>query len=374
MQLYKRNGIYYASYQSSAGRQTRRSLATRNKQIARQLIAKLELEIHEELVFGKEPKRYFKDMLAEYLEAKQQTKGFERSQHAVRPLVAFFGDCDASRMKEVDVEKYCAHRVKKVKAETVRREIGVLSAAFNHAVTKLHWSLKNPCKSAAKPKKPKGRVRWITHSEATKLIAAAKPKVNCLGKPLPAAASSTVLADFIELALNTGCRKGELLSLQWDDVDLSTRLLKLQETKSGEWQTVPINEQARQVLVRRMKKREASCPSTPFVFFHETARQGVSEGDRIKDLKKSFTSACKRAGIKDFRIHDLRHTFASWLVRNGTPLLEVSKLLRHSSTTMTERYAHLAPDQLHQAAANLGFTAQSQHSGDAKKPVVLKMA
>lgn len=89
-------------------------------------------------------------------------------------------------------------------------------------------------------------------------------------------------------------------------------------------------------------------------------RHGVSVGDQVKDVKASFTSACKRTGIKDFRIHDLRHTFASWLVKNGTPLLEVSKLLRHTSITMTERYAHLAPDHLHQAAENLGFTAQCE--------------
>ena len=96
MQLYKRNGIYYVSYQSSAGHQTRRSLETRNKQIAKQLIAKLELEIHEELVFGKEPKRYFKDMLAEYLEAKQQTKGFERIQHAARRVLESIFEADFS--------------------------------------------------------------------------------------------------------------------------------------------------------------------------------------------------------------------------------------------------------------------------------------
>ncbi|MDE0977169.1 MAG: tyrosine-type recombinase/integrase [Arenicellales bacterium] len=64
-----------------------------------------------------------------------------------------------------------------------------------------------------------------------------------------------------------------------------------------------------------------------------------------------------QAGIKDFRIHDLRHTFASWLVMDGVPLYEVSKLLRHASITMTEKYAHLAPDHLHQVLANSGFSA-----------------
>ena len=87
-----------------------------------------------------------------------------------------------------------------------------------------------------------------------------------------------------------------------------------------------------------------------------------------------FTSAFVRSGIRDVHIHDLRHALASWLVRNGTPLIEISRLLRHASITMTERYAHLAPDHLHQAVENLGFTAQSQRSAESAKPAVLKMA
>ena len=79
--------------------------------------------------------------------------------------------------------------------------------------------------------------------------------------------------------------------------------------------------------------------------------------DRVKDVRKAFSTACRKAGIEDFHIHDLRHTFASWLVMNGTPLFEVSKLLRHASIQMTERYAHLAPDHLHDAVDNLGFSA-----------------
>ena len=79
-------------------------------------------------------------------------------------------------------------------------------------------------------------------------------------------------------------------------------------------------------------------------------------------MQRSFTTACRRAGIDDFHIHDLRHTFASWLVMHGVPLFEVSKLLRHSCIQMTERYAHLGPDHLHNAVANLGFSAHFQHT------------
>ena len=73
------------------------------------------------------------------------------------------------------------------------------------------------------------------------------------------------------------------------------------------------------------------------------------QGHTLGSIKRSFSTACKRAGISDFRIHDLRHTFASWLVTEGVPLLEVSRLLGHSTVKMTERYAHLAPDNLESA-------------------------
>jgi integrase len=197
----------------------------------------------------------------------------------------------------------------------------------------------------------------LTHQEAQRLIKAATSPESVSGLPLAHQYKSACLADFIELALNTGCRKGELLNLRWSDVDFSTRLLHLRETKSGEWQTVPINEDARRVLVQRMRLRDEVCPETPWVFFHLTSAFNAKVGDKVKNVKKAFATACRRVEITDFHIHDLRHTFASWLVMNGTPLFEVSKLLRHASVQMTERYAHLAPDHLHDAVASIKFSA-----------------
>ena len=94
------------------------------------------------------------------------------------------------------------------------------------------------------------------------------------------------------------------------------------------------------------------------MFFHLTPTPNTKIGGRVKDLRKAFSTACRKAGVEDFDIHDLRHTFASWLVMNGTPVFEVSKLLRHASVQMTERYAHLAPNHLHNAVGNLGFSSQ----------------
>ena len=84
----------------------------------------------------------------------------------------------------------------------------------------------------------------------------------------------------------------------------------------------------------------------------------------MKNIGRSFKSACNRARIENFRIQDLRHTFASWLVMEGAPLFEVSKLLRHASIHMTEQYAHLAPDHLHDAVANIKFSAHDKFGAE----------
>ena len=352
MRLYKRKGVYQVTYQSECGEQVRRSLKTHDKRIAEQRAAKLELTIHEARLFGKEPPRSFKEMIMNYLEPKQSKRGFERLQYACRPLIEFFGDSDVTKINESHVERYINWRSETVSEGTLRRELGALSAAFNHAIKKQKWRIENPCLKAEVPKEPKGRVRYLTRSEAKRLLRAAE---------LP------YLVDFIELALNTGCRKGELLNLKWENVDFSTRLVYLDQTKSGDWQTVPINEAARQVLVRRMRLRDQICPNSQWVFFHRVPALNSKVGDRVKNIRRSFKSACNRAGIENFRIHDLRHTFASWLVMEGVPLFEVSKLLRHASIQMTERYAHLAPDHLHDAVASIKFSAHFQHTTNSEQ-------
>ena len=130
---------------------------------------------------------------------------------------------------------------------------------------------------------------------------------------------------------------------------------------------MPINDEARALLVRRMRRRDGICPDSPFVFFHETERAGAKIGDRVLDLKKSFKRACSQAGINDFRIHDLRHTFASWLVTEGVPLLDVSRLLGHSTVQMTERYAHLEKQSLESAVSLLDHRSHSGHTDRQQK-------
>jgi integrase len=99
------------------------------------------------------------------------------------------------------------------------------------------------------------------------------------------------------------------------------------------------------VVRHALERRHAVCGHSPYVF--------CSDQGHYVDLKRGFAGACRRARITNFRQHDLRHTCASWLVMAGVPLPEVRDLLGHSSIKVTERYAHLAPENLRRAIDSL---------------------
>ena len=137
-------------------------------------------------------------------------------------------------------------------------------------------------------------MRWIDREQYARLLSTAGSAIR-----------ATHLVDFIRLAVHTGCRKGELLYLEWERVSLADRLIYLEamHTKAGRRRAVPLNEDAREAIVSRARFRATHCPESPWVFAHK-------DGSRIRDIKRGFASACRKAGIEDFRIHDLRHNSA----------------------------------------------------------------
>lgn len=156
------------------------------------------------------------------------------------------------------------------------------------------------------------------------------------------------LPDFMILAFNTGMRKGEMPGLEWRHVDLQEGLIFLegQHTKTARRRTVPLNHNGRSALLSRMRFRIEHCPASLWVFAHP-------DGERIQNIRRSFETACHLAKTDDFRIHDMRHTCAAWLVSNGIGIPEVRDLLGHRNITTTERYAHLAPENVRAAVAIL---------------------
>jgi integrase len=147
------------------------------------------------------------------------------------------------------------------------------------------------------------------------------------------------LRPIIITAMNTGMRRSEILSLKWEQVDFSRGAINLLDAASGEERQIPINDVLAETLSGIVRIIES-----PYVFVD-------SHGKPYNHIREAFSSACRRIGVTDFRFQDLRHTFASHLVKAGIEISTVSKLLGHKSVAMTLRYSYLAPDQM-KAAVN----------------------
>ncbi len=173
-----------------------------------------------------------------------------------------------------------------------------------------------------KPLKDEGkRLRYLSKEECQALINACDPHV----KPI------------VITALNTGMRRGEILGLKWEQVDLKHGFILLDKTKNGDRREIPINNTLEAIFLDKNLIRPIDIP---YVFYDAIT------GKPYQNVKRSFYTACKRVGIKDFHFHDLRHTFASQLVMAGVDITTVSRLLGHKSLSMTLRYSHLAPSHM----------------------------
>lgn len=324
----KNTKFWWSDYADANGKRVRRSTGTRNKKEAEALEAKWKLQVFNEKQWEAEPIRTFDDLLLAYLQA---TEGVKKSGwldiHSAKPLYLFFSSRNLNEINGGQIRAYTASRKAEGKSDSsIRRELALFSSAINYARREWEWDINNPVLGRL-PKKPESRVRWINREEADRLIEAADKS------------RSKHLTDFIQLALHSGCRRNELLFLQWDSVDLRENLVHLRGamTKSGKSRTIPLNDQARKAMLCRASFRAEQCPGSPWVF-------ATKDGERVKSVRTGFLAACKRAGIENFRIHDMRHTFAAWLVTEGIALPVIRDLLGHSSVVMTEIYAHLSPE------------------------------
>lgn len=346
---YKRKDspVWWVSIIDSRGQRVRRPTGTTDRKEAEALEAKWKLEAYRQQNWDEAPARIFDELMLAYLRATQHVKrSAEDDLSRCRRLREKFAERDMRGLGPRDVREYIAGRLAQgVAAATVNRELALLSAAINYANREWDWQLPNPV-VGRKLREPEGRVRWITHAEAVALLAAAER-----------AGQAPHLPDFIRLALNTGMRRGELLWLEWRRVDLQRGLvfLEAEHTKTKRRRSVPLNMEARMALIRRARYRAEHCPDSPWVFCRR-------DGGRITEVKRSFATACARAGVAGFRVHDLRHTCAAWLVSAGVPLSEVRDLLGHTSVVMTERYAHLAPENVRAAVQRLDALSRSGHA------------
>jgi excisionase family DNA binding protein len=231
----------------------------------------------------------------------------------------FFKDIELREISPLMIQKFRAWRLKEGNTKsTVNRYTALLKRMFSIAVEEGYADMNPVKKLKFFPEKDAVRERILTEREEERLLE------TC----------SDALRPILVIALNTGMRKSEILNLRRDQVDLKARIIRVEKTKGGKVRHIPINDSLLNELRRNSVDRQ-----NPFVFFNpETMKPYV-------DLKKGFKAACRRAGIKGLRFHDLRHTFASRLVAKGTDIETVRDLLGHHSITVTQRYTHSSDDR-----------------------------
>lgn len=348
--LYQRGDspYWWASYTDPSGQRTRRSTQTAQRKDAEALLAKWRLATYQQKHWDAPPTHTFDELMLNYLQETQSHKrSAERDRYSVKQLYPFFTGRTLDGLTAMDIRGYIQQRqAAGIQPATINKELRLLSAALNYAVREWSWTASNPVNGRTLPE-PEGRVRWLNTDEAQSLIAAAEAE--------PKAAA--YLPEFIRLAIHTGMRKGELLSLEWSRVDFSANLLHLAaiHTKSGKRRSIPLNVTARAALIHRARFRATHCAASSWVFCDK-------DGIRIANIRRSFDTACRKAGLVDFHIHDLRHTCAAWMVSAGVALAEVRDLLGHSSIVMTERYAHLAPENIRAAVGVLDRASRTRHA------------
>jgi integrase len=210
--------------------------------------------------------------------------------------------------------------------------LAVVRQVFNHAIQNGVFKGTHPVRFVKKPKVDNKRMRFLTPTEAQTLMADLKKR-------------SAKLYEMACLALHCGLRAGEIFNLTWGCIDFDTNSILLVDTKGGRNRTVYMTELVKQIL----ESKKIGKP-TDLVFLNR-------KGNKVAEISNAFGRAVNEMGlnegIKDDRMkvifHTLRHTYASWLVQNGVDLYTVKELMGHSTLAMTERYAHLANENLKNA-------------------------
>jgi len=354
--IYKRGNVWWLRYAGPDGLTRYESAKTASFRDAQAMLIDRKKEVQE----GRDPTlvrkikhHTFDELQVHYEVWAERQRSFRSKKGFIKQLKKSFGGLPLRNFNTMLLEKYQSMALAKGKAHsTINRHIGTLKHMFTKAV---EWEmveeevLKKVRRVKLLPENNR-RLRYLSKEECRALLNAC----------------AVHLRPIVVTALNTGMRKEEILSLEWEkNVDLKHGFILLDITKNGERREIPMNRTLRETLqglVRHIK--------SPYVFTDVA-------GSRFKDIKKSFSTALKEAtidrctecnfegqkgaykelgqcpecggrmvrrkGIKDFKFHDLRHTFASHLVMAGVDITTVKELLGHKTLTMTLRYAHLAP-------------------------------
>ncbi|WP_434779803.1 tyrosine-type recombinase/integrase [Neisseria sp. Ec49-e6-T10] len=316
-----RGEIWQIDVVTQSGERIRQSSGTSEKAAAQELHDKIKYELWRIGRIGEKPKYLWDDAAIRWLKEKAHKKSLDDDKIKIKLLTQFRGkyldDLSRDFIMSVINGLSCADSTK-------NRYISLIRAILKKCEGEWEWIDKAPTLTAFKEKKK--RIRWLKPEEAERLIGV-----------LP-----DVIAEMAQFSLLTGLRQGNVLGLEWSQVDLNRQVAWIHpdQAKAEHAIGVPLNHGAMLILEGRQGI------DSQYVFTKANKPiNGISS--------KVWKRALKEAGIIDFRWHDLRHTWASWLVQAGVPLLDLKEMGGWESIEMVQKYAHLAPDHLHKHAVHV---------------------
>lgn len=330
MSLFKRGPIWWIDIASPSGERIRKSSGTDQKELAQEYHDRLKSDLWKQSRLKEKPSHTWEEAADRWL-ADRETKPNARNnyQYITWMLKYLKGKPLASIDKDL-VDTLAARKQKEgVSVQTVNHYLKTLRAIMRAA---WEWGWIDSVPSIRLQKVEQKRLRFLSREEADNLLSELPPHMKAI----------------VTFALATGLRQRNILALEWSQVDLYRRILWIHadQAKARKAIRVPLNQDAVEVLREQLGKHDL--------------RVFTYKGRPVETIGDSFDRAVKRAGIEGFRFHDLRHTWASWHVQNGTPIAVLQELGGWASLAMVMRYAHLSDHHLSEWAEKVNVTNTSQ--------------
>lgn len=320
MAIFKKRGDYWIDFYVE-GRRIRECIGPEYKQ-AQEALHRRKIEVAEEKFFTEQQgkKITFGEMAEMY---KKQYANHKKSAESmimrIDNLIKIFGDKKLNAITPFMVQAM-RNQIKETRTiATANRYHAILKSIFNRAKEWRLFARENPASVIKMEKEKANRLRYLSNEEIALLLG------NCSPRIYPV----------VVFALLTGMRRGEILNLKWEDINLEHKIIYLTETKSGLPREIPIMDKLYDLLAPLRK-------ASGFIF----------DVPKIT-LRRHFDAALKQAGIANFRFHDLRHTFASHFAMVTHDLYTLQRILGHSTPLLTQRYAHLSNQHLQENMARL---------------------
>ncbi len=364
MAIKLRGNAWHCDFVTPNGQRIRASLGTADKKQAQELHDKMKAEAWRVAKLGDIPEKTFDQACLRWLEEKADKKCLDDDKSKIGYFLTHWQGWPLAKITEEEIKRAVSqmenrrHRLnwensrarlirqgkpvpeyvaKPVATATRVSHLAFIRSLLRIAALEWKWLEKLPTVKTPQPKNK--RVRWLTKEEAKRLI-------DVLQEPL---------RGVVIFALATGLRRSNIVNLEWSQIDMRRKVAWVhpEDAKAGKAIGVALNDTACAILRQQIGKH----PRWVFVHTEEAIRANGTKTPKVRkmrvDANRAWKTALKNAGIENFRFHDLRHTWASWLVQSGVPLSVLQEMGGWETIDMVRRYAHLAPSHLTEHARQI---------------------